>query len=426
MLYISCGDKSPSGSAEENMMYRTSMIFLDILKSALERKSYEPVEEISAGQWEQIFWIAQQHQLLPVVVDACYQLPDLAGTVLLTAVRSTVRQQVFTQAQKTAEFLDLYRKLRQAGVQPLVVKGIICRNLYPKPDHRTSSDEDVLIRPEQFDLCHEAMTAFGMETAEDPTRFEQQYEVPYRKKGSPLYIELHKSLFAKDSDAYGELNNYFTYVHDTAAEVPVEGAGILTMNPTDHLFYLICHAFKHFLHGGFGIRQVCDIALFARHYGEQVCWERVLENCREIRADRFAAALFAIGERHLGVPVALPEFWVMDVDEKPMLDDLLSSGIYGKTSPERQHSANMTLNAVVRRKQGKDEGSGVLKSLFPGAGALESRYPYLKKYPALLPVAWVSRIFRFAVKDGSKGAKKTIQLGNERVELLRQYGILDE
>ena len=401
-------------------------LFLEILKAALVGKAYEPAEEISRNQWEQIFRIAQQHQLLPVIVDACYQLPGLAGTELLTAIRSNVRQQVFLQAQKTAEFLNLYRKLRQAGAQPLVVKGVICRNLYPNPDHRTSSDEDVLIRPDQFDLCHGVMIAFGMETGVDSACFEQQYEIPYRKKGSPLYIELHKSLFPKDSEAYGELNSFFERVHETAAEEMVEGEGILTMAPTDHLFYLICHAFKHFLHGGFGIRQVCDIALFARLYGDQICWERVRENCESIRADRFAAALFAIGERHLGIRLSLPESWQTDVDEKPMLEDLLSSGIYGKTSPERQHSANITLNAVARRKQGKDEGGGVLKSLFPGAGSLESRYPYLKKYPGLLPVAWVSRICRFAAKGGSNGAKKTVQLGNERVELLKQYGILDD
>lgn len=35
------------------------------------------------------------------------------------------------------------------------------------------------------------------------------------------------------------------------------------MNASDHLFYLICHALKHFYHSGFGIRQVCDILLFA-------------------------------------------------------------------------------------------------------------------------------------------------------------------
>ena len=407
-------------------MDRICICFLEIIKKFFAGEPYVPNERLQLKQWEQILLLAQAHQVLPMVVNACYQTPGLVGTPLLASARVSVRQQVFVQARKTAEFLVLYRKLRQAGAAPLVVKGIICRNLYPQPDYRTSSDEDVLIQPEQFDLCHEVMTAFGMETAEDLARFEKMYEIPYGKKGSPLYIELHKSLFSEESEAYGELNSYFEHAHEAAVEETVEGETILTMAPTDHLFYLICHSFKHFLHGGFGIRQVCDIALFARHYGEQICWERVLENCRKIRAEKFAEALFAIGKQHLGLEPELPEFWAMDVDERPMLDDLLSSGIYGKTSPERQHSANMTLNAVARRKQGKDEGSGVLKSLFPGAVALESRYPYLKKYPALLPVAWVSRIFRFAAKGGSDGAKKTIQLGNERVELLRQYGILDE
>ena len=407
-------------------MNQTSKIFLDILKSALAGKVYEPAEQIATEQWERILSLAQIHQLLPVVVDACYQLPGLAGTELLAAVRGNVRQQVFLQARKTGEFLMLYRKLRQAGVTPLVVKGIVCRSLYPQPDQRGSSDEDVLIRPEQFPLCHEVMTAFGMESTEDSERFDKLYEIPYGKKGSPLYIELHKSLFPKDSDAYSELNGYFVGVHDRAVEEKIDGVGILTMCPTDHLFYLICHAFKHFLHGGFGIRQVCDIVLFARKNEARICWEQVLENCREIRADHFAAALFAIGGKYLDLPVAEHPGWPGEVDEGPMLEDLLSSGIYGKASQERQHSSNITLNAVARQKQGKTEGGGIFRSLFPGVSSLESRYPYLKKYPFLLPVAWVSRIFRFAAKGGKAGAAKTVQLGNERIELLKQYHILDQ
>ena len=407
-------------------MNQTNRIFLDILKAALAGKCYEPEEPITPEQWNRILTFAQVHQLLPMVVDTCYRLPGLAGTELLASVRGSVRQQVFLQARKTAEFLALYRKLRQAGAAPLVVKGIVCRNLYPQPDQRASSDEDVLIRPEQFALCHEAMTAFGMETAEDPARFDKMYEIPYGKKGSPLYIELHKSLFPRDSDAYGELNDYFEGVHDRAVEESVEGMKILTMAPTDHLFYLICHAFKHFLHGGFGIRQVCDIVLFARTYDARIDWAQVLENCRSIRADYFAAALFTIGEKQLELPVPRHPGWPDDVDEGPMLADLLASGTYGDASQERRHSSNITLNAMARQKQGKTEGGGVFKSLFPDASSLESRYPYLKKYPWLLPVAWISRIFRFASRGGSDGAAKTVQLGNERIELMKQYGILDD
>ena len=401
-------------------------LFLDILKAALAGKAYAPEGEIDPEQWQQILQLARIHEMLPMVADACYQLPGLAGSELLASVRSSVRQQVFLQARKTAEFLALYRKLRQAGVEPLVVKGMICRNLYPQPDQRSSSDEDVLIRPEQFSLCHEVMTAFGMETSEQPEQFDRMYEIPYGKRGSPIYIELHKSLFPKDNDAYSELNGFFEGVHDRAAEERIEGTKILTMAPTDHLFYLICHAFKHFLHGGFGIRQVCDIVLFARAYDERIDWNRVLENCERIRAERFAAALFAIGEKYLALPVPRHPGWPEEVNAEPMLADLLASGTYGDTSQERRHSSNITLNALARQKQGKDAGGGILKSLFPGVGSLQGRYPYLKKHPWLLPVAWGSRIFCFAAKGGSEGAAKTVQLGNERIELMKQYGILDD
>ena len=88
-------------------MNQTSKIFLDILKSALVGKSYEPEEQIPVEQWEQILSLAQVHQLLPVGVDVCYQLPGLAGTQLLASVRASVRQQVLLQARKTGEFLML-------------------------------------------------------------------------------------------------------------------------------------------------------------------------------------------------------------------------------------------------------------------------------------------------------------------------------
>lgn len=408
-------------------MEANQRVFLQILKSQLAGKPFFPETEIPAEQWAHILKLAQIHQLLPMVVDACYHLPGLAGSELLTAARANARQQVFLQARKTGDFLALYRKLRREGARALVVKGIICRNLYAQPDFRPSSDEDVLIPPEQFDLCHRVLLDYGMETSEQPEHFDRCYEIPYGKKGSPLYLELHKSLFPADSDAYSELNDFFVGVHDRAVEENIDGVKILTMAPTDHLFYLICHAFKHFLHGGFGIRQVCDIVLYARRYGGQVDWVRMLENCESIRAEKFAAALFAIGAGSLDLPVELPEIWQMNVDEKPMLEDLLASGIYGDADMERKHSGSITINAVVRQKRGKDTGGGLMKSLFPAASSLEGRYPYLKKHPALLPVAWASRIVRYAAENsGSDSAARSIRLGNERMELMKQYGILDE
>lgn len=405
--------------------------FLQALAAALKHEKTAWETAFPAQDWLGLFECAEKHHVLPMIYEAVYDCPaarELDPTFLLPFKRRTI-QQVTLQAIKTGAFLQLYAHLQKAGIRPLVVKGIVCRALYPDPDTRVSGDEDVWVQPEQFSACHEALLAFGMQPAEPEKDIETAYEVAYGKPGSPLYIELHKSLFPPDSEAYGDLNRFFAGAHDRAAVVSVQGAAVSTLNSTDHLFYLICHAFKHFLHSGFGIRQVCDIALFANAYGDGIDWPRLLAQCTEIHAEKFSAALFHIGEKYLGFSpekACLPPLWTeIAVDETALLEDLLSGGVYGAADRNRLHSSTITLNAVAAQKQGGKAKRNVLKTVFPSAKALSGRYPYLKKYPFLLPAAWGDRLLKYRKETAAgNGAAESIRIGSQRIELMKQYGIL--
>ena len=403
--------------------------FLTILSAALRGRRADIPESFSIEDWNKLFRLAKIHQVLPLIYDAVHHIPLLQDPAF-APVKQQMRRQIMLQTMKTHEFLELNRHLRGLELSPLVVKGLICRNLYPKPDYRASSDEDVLIPVRQFHRCHEAMESFGLLT--DATDLDGLYEVPYRRKNGNLYIELHKHLFAPENEAYGDLNRFFEDVFHRAVEEKIQGEGVLTLAPTDHLFFLICHALKHFLHSGFGIRQICDMILFAERYGSRIDWERILENCREIRAEKFAAAVFRIGENYLGFDAAAacyPESWhQMVVDEMPMLEDLLDSGIFGGAELSRKHSSTITLTAAAAQKQGTKGRSGVIASLFPPADVMKKRYPYLSKHPYLLPVAWGSRMVQYGKemkKTRQNHAVDAIRIGNQRVALMKQYGILD-
>ncbi len=413
-------------------MNATIELFLTILKASLGREQPKIHREVQTEEWHALFRLARIHNVLPLFYEAVYALPALAGEqTLLAAVKHQVRQQVITQAIRSGKFLELNDRLLEAGIRPLVVKGIVCRSLYPRPDHRPSSDEDVLIPPEQFDKCHGILTDFGMETGEFKEKLSNAYEVPYRKNGTPLYIELHKHLFPPESDAYGDMNRFFIDVRDRAIPMEIQGRTVYTLNHTDHLFYLVCHAFKHFLHSGFGIRQVCDIVLYANAYGTQIDWVKILKNCEAIRAEKFAAAIFQIGSKYLVFEpekAAYPAAWqAIQVDEDPMLQDLLSGGLYGDASMSRKHSSNITLDAVAAQKQGRKSRGAIMASAFPSAAQLESRYPYLKKHPYLLPVAWGSRLWEYGNETRNSkdnNASDALKIGTERVELMKVYGIL--
>lgn len=254
-------------------MQHTQQLFLEALKAALKNEQVEWNNKLEAQEWMDLFRMAEVHQILPMIYEAVYRSPAAgqADPQILAPAKAQMVRTVIMQTQKTGEFEPLYRYLRESGICPLVVKGIVCRNIYPNPDYRISGDEDLLIRPEDFRKCHDLLREYGMQTSEqdmDAEELESVYEVPYGKKGSLIYIELHKSLFPPESEAYGDLNRFFANVHEDAIDIRIDGTDIRTMGYTDHLFYLICHSFKHFLHSGFGIRQVCDIILFANEYGD--------------------------------------------------------------------------------------------------------------------------------------------------------------
>lgn len=412
-------------------MERRFELFLEAMRAALKDEPVRWGEEVTAQELQQILELAQEHHVLPMIFESVYACPAAAQVepALFASCRRGTIQTVMTQAVKTEEFLELYRHLRHSGITPLVVKGIICRELYPKPDYRFSGDEDVLCGAHQFKACHKAMIDFGMEPC-GPSL--DSYEMPYRKEDSALYIELHKTLFEQDSDVFGDCNRFFEDAFSRAVEVQIQGQAVATMCHTDHMLYLIVHAFKHFLHSGFGIRQVCDMILFANAYGERIDWKYVWGKCRSIRSERFAAALFRIGEKYLGFcpeKACFPHSWGGDpVDETGLLMDLLAGGIYGSSDRSRVHSSNMTLNAVADDKKGKRAKRSILRTVFPAAKSLEGRFHYLRHRSYLLPVAWVCRIFGYAresLTDPDSAAADVIRTGSKRIELLREYDIID-
>ena len=397
--------------------------FLEILRCAMAGEIVREIEDLTEEQWRVVADLAAIHKVLPLVSDAVHRIP--AAQAVFAPLKSGIRHQVVLQAQKTHAFIELNRKLRAAGVKALVVKGIICRNLYPKGDLRPSADEDLLVAPEQLAAARAVLEDMGLTTTETT----EAYEYPYRSSNNPLYIELHAHLFPWSEAAYGAWNGYFRDAFDRAEEVEIQGEAVWTMVPTDHMLYLILHAFKHFLHSGVGVRQVCDIVQCANAWGSRVEWEYVHSCCREIRAAGFAQAILTIGEKYLGLDreaSCVPGDWLA-ADEVPLLEDMLDGGVYGDSSRSRKQSSNMTLDAVAAENQGEKAGSGLLNSIFPKAEKLEGRYPYLKEQPYLLPVAWADRIIHYAgeLKKTPESASETVAIGNRRLDLLRQYGVID-
>lgn len=395
----------------------TETQFLHIAKAAVSGGEL-PTEAVD---WPAMFTLANQQKLLPILFEAVRKTPAAGENApLFAAIKQQVIGQVLNQTVRSAEFADLYRSLRAAGLHPVVVKGQLCSRLYPLRDHRISADDDLFIPEGEFFACHQALLANGLTTDTPADELPTADEVSYTKKDSPLYIELHRHLFDSAQDAHDELNHFFADI------APVEVDGFLTMPPHEHLLYLILHAYKHFVYSGIGLRQFCDIGLWARAYHDQIDWQRLHDQCAGVHAATFAAAAFRIARAYLDIDFDLPGLWDGDVDVEPLLHDTLCGGVYGSNSYTRLHSSTVTLNAVKASRTGGK--SSVLRTVFPKRAYLERRYPYLKKRPYLLPVAWVQRIVHYAGErsGADNSASGSLKLARERIKLMKRYGIMDE
>lgn len=388
--------------------------FLEILKAALRGEKIAPDED-TRKLFPQIYRLATEQNVLPLIADCLFD--ETQKGIALCAREVTVKQ-----AQRMADFLLLLRALEEHGLKPAVIKGIVCRSLYPVPELRPSTDEDLLIDPEEYQGYRKVLQENGFCTNRD----EDDYEVMFVAADRDLALELHKSLFPEESEAYGDCGRFFEGALARAEDRTIGGVTVRTLSPTDHLLFLICHAYKHFLHGGVGIRQICDLGMMAEKDGGRTDWKKIRSACEELHIETFAAALFRITERHLGF--AMPEaFADFTVDESDLLADCLSGGLYGVLDIDRAHSSTMTLEAVGAERRSRRR-RGVLHSVFLPLSAMRGHFPYLNKYPWLLPVAWIQRIWRYLRRKQHRDPihpTRSVRIARERIELLREYRIIE-
>lgn len=408
------------------MLRDEQVLLLNILKESLRGESYE-LESPDNDSFVRLMRLAAEHQILPLVCEAVYQSESLRKNTLFSSCKQKAITNAAIQVIRTDEFLRLYQGLQNIGIHPMVVKGTVCQKLYPRPLLRTSVDDDLFLPREQFAACHQYFLDQGLKPDRPVEDINTADEISYHREDSPLYIELHRNLFPADSEAYGSFNRFFEHAADHAVMTEIQDTQVRTLCPTDHLLFLILHAFKHFLHSGIGIRPVCDIGMFADHYHKEIDWNRIREALRESNAFDCTRALFHILNQYLLPEAAfmteIQDWRINEIETEPLLLDILESGTLGDSSVTRLHSSNYTLNAVTGGKQ----RSGLLHSIFLPLNSMKGSYPYLNKAPFLLPAAWIQRILAYLKElkqTSSDDAIESIVIGRGRLKLLERYNVI--
>ncbi len=398
-------------------MEQTEKLFLELIKKYLGGKA-EPCPEADISK---LFRLAASHKVMPWIYSAAVgeEFFDSADEKIKSSFKANALAGIVGQTTRYSRFLKLYSSLAAAGITPTVQKGLICDLTYPQRDHRPTSDCDILISPAEFESARRILEESGMKITN-----ESGHETSFTSADGLLTVEVHTSLFVGELTAEKKMEQIFAERGDDIF-VEVDGVKIKTFSPTLHLVFLVCHALKHFARSGFGVRQLCDIAVFARFNREEINWGTVFSALKSVNADilflntEHAANVFLCIEPPEQVRAEIGKCEYINPEE--LMAELIDAGVYGSSSVARQNSSRITLSAM----EGESTAAGRRASLFPKAEYMKRIYPFLVKFPFLLPLAWFLRIFGFfrrkITRKNAPAVSEITSLGDKRAEMLKKY-----
>lgn len=199
--------------------------FIGILRTAL-GNGQVPLEH---PDWDKLAEWADLQSLPALFYTGACQFQEFAqwdGTKRQKLQRETIAG-VVAQSTRTELFLDVYRSLLEKGQKPLVLKGVVVRQLYGElSDYRHSCDEDLYARPEEAIPCRRELENLGFRITvpEDERKLSDPFqEVSLDHSSGMLHVELHPNFFERTREDLRLSNRYYQKAHDTA--VPIHTGG---------------------------------------------------------------------------------------------------------------------------------------------------------------------------------------------------------
>lgn len=285
-------------------------------------------------------------------------------------------------------------------------KGMTIADQYPVPALRSMGDQDVLVHPERMSYITEKLLNHNATVGEEKNSF-------YFRG---FLFELHDSLVHD----YAINQKYIELFTDAWQH---NNNGVFDWNY--HILYLFVHLKNHLAGDGVGFRQFMDIAILTKNL--QLNWNWILEKSESIGLQSFVKTVLAFNTQWLEVITSTST----EIDDAFFIEAtrvVFEDGVFGYKKGNGEDLGALVCN------DGKSFRKTQIKYLmvqsFPTLKTMQSvsYCSYLKKYPLLLPFAWMHRLFyRMFDKKAIEGLKNRAFVSESEVLLkvnqLKKWGL---
>lgn len=365
----------------------------------------EEPEALDGVDWQKLMHLAHIHSVIGILGYMSMKYPICLDEQVKPCLRRLCLNTIGLYTQRKALAQTMVQELDRAGIDYILMKGYVVRELYPVPELRTFNDIDIVIRPEDRKRSHELMLSRGYQVHTD-------WEPVFSYFKEQELYEIHTDIMEIDVSEKADYRGYFGNMWRYAQQI---GEHSYCFTPEFHFLYLLTHIAKHIHGSGAGVRMYLDVAAFVRRYDAEADWVWIAEQLRELKLFQFAAVVLTAVEAWFGIASPMRHEKVSEVIMESFRDFTLEAGVFGHHNRE---------DAMAGLKHTNQEESAprlrqLLRRTFPAAKTIQTRYTYLQEKPWLLPVAWVHRLIKTRESLG-KHAKEAQQIMHADSEEVRR------
>lgn len=330
-----------------------------------------------------------------------HQVHALIYPTLLKHSNNTNLYKAFVESKKTEFLLDVAMEEAHANqmkqvlgaffaksIPVVILKGLVLRDYYPEPALRLMGDGDILVQKQDTQASKSLLLSLGYKEGKSNLR-----HTNFRLNGFKE-IELHTILSDSELDYEGE--TFTQSIWDKTIQTNFLNVPTLKLSLYDQLIHLILHASQHMSSGGFGLRQLCDIALYLQVHLEDIDLDTLLNISLKYKIHKFSLAVLTVCQKLFCLN--LPKLTLHELDEsfiELFIQDIFNAGVFGRKTNERTGSNKLIKYMDAKNTKGKfSQVKYFFSFFFPSYRIIKRNYHYVIKHPYLLPIAWAHRMLR--------------------------------
>lgn len=338
---------------------------------------------------------------------------------LLDRWKLTTFQTGINQIQHIKKISEILNEFNKQDIPVLVLKGLVIRDLYPRPELRTMCDADLLVYKDDLDKAEKLLINQGYRVLENS----EEMHRAYYKNGT--LVEVH---WVITNERYFEgIPQIEESIWKNAVEVNIGDSKALSMNDEDMAVHLCLHMATHLINRGFGIRQICDLVLLIEQRGYLINWDSFLEKIRLCNIETFTKVIFLICESlfNVEIPTQLRGNIKSSIVDD-LIEDIFSNGVHGKRNEAAAMAKQMAYDKDFTSEAEISVYRRYFNALFPKVYTMSYKFDYAKKYKILTPIAWIHHFCvwafssDYAIKDKMKFATSAMSISQKRNNLIKK------